>query len=97
MYKEVVRNLNTSHRNGGSTNLHQVLCEKRIQGYRNFWMLQTAYGDAIMSRRRVFEWYKRFKEGREETADLEHSGRLSTSTTPGEVDKVLELVCEMDE
>ncbi|UYV71171.1 hypothetical protein LAZ67_8002001 [Cordylochernes scorpioides] len=25
-----------SHRNGGSTNLHQVLCEKRIQGYRNF-------------------------------------------------------------
>ncbi|UYV61289.1 CLCN3 [Cordylochernes scorpioides] len=25
-----------SHRNGGSTNLHQVLCEKRIQGCRNF-------------------------------------------------------------
>ncbi|UYV75121.1 hypothetical protein LAZ67_12002547 [Cordylochernes scorpioides] len=24
------------HRNGGSTNLHQVLCEKRIQGCRNF-------------------------------------------------------------
>ncbi|UYV63067.1 hypothetical protein LAZ67_2003045 [Cordylochernes scorpioides] len=69
-----------SHRNGGSTNLDQVLCEKRIQGCRNFWMWQTAYGDAVMSRRRVFEWYKRFKEGREETADNERSGRPSTST-----------------
>ncbi|UYV68245.1 hypothetical protein LAZ67_5003594 [Cordylochernes scorpioides] len=54
----------------------------------------TAYGDAILSRRRVFEWYKRFKEGREETADNERSGRPSTSTTPEKVDKVLELVRE---
>ncbi|UYV66476.1 hypothetical protein LAZ67_4001822 [Cordylochernes scorpioides] len=53
-----------------------------------------AYGDAVMSRRRVFEWYKRFKEGREETADNERSGRPSTSTTPEKVDKVLELVRE---
>ncbi|UYV78689.1 hypothetical protein LAZ67_16002394 [Cordylochernes scorpioides] len=59
-----------------------------------FWMLQTAYGDTVMSRRRVFEWYKRFKEGREETADNERSGRPSTSTTPEKVDKVLELVRE---
>ncbi|UYV85112.1 SYNJ1 [Cordylochernes scorpioides] len=57
----------------------------------NFRMLQTVYGDAIMSRRRVFEWYKRFKEGREETADSGRSGRPSTSTTPEKVDKVLEL------
>ncbi|UYV74764.1 hypothetical protein LAZ67_12000855 [Cordylochernes scorpioides] len=57
-------------------------------------MLQTAYGDAVMSRRRVFEWYKRFKEGREDTADNERSGRPSTSTTPEKVDKVLELVRE---
>ncbi|UYV77493.1 hypothetical protein LAZ67_15001262 [Cordylochernes scorpioides] len=46
------------------------------------------------ARRRVFEWYKRFKEGREETADNERSGRPSTSTTPEKVDKVLELVRE---
>ncbi|UYV65563.1 GVQW3 [Cordylochernes scorpioides] len=44
-----------------------------------------------MSRRRVFEWYKRFKESREETADNERSGRPSTSTTPEKLDKVLEL------
>ncbi|UYV61772.1 hypothetical protein LAZ67_1006446 [Cordylochernes scorpioides] len=48
-----------------------------------------------MGRRRVFEWYKRFKEGREETADNERSGRPSTSTTPEKVDKVLELVREV--
>ncbi|UYV83896.1 hypothetical protein LAZ67_X000548 [Cordylochernes scorpioides] len=65
-----------------------------FKGAEIFWMLQTAYGDAVMSRRRVFEWYKRFKEGREETADNERSGRPSTSTTPEKVDKVLELVRE---
>ncbi|UYV70401.1 hypothetical protein LAZ67_7002912 [Cordylochernes scorpioides] len=54
----------------------------------------SSYGVAVMSRRRVFEWYKRFKEGREETADNERSGTLSTSTTPEKVDKVLELVRE---
>ncbi|UYV78335.1 BCHE [Cordylochernes scorpioides] len=54
-------------------------------------MLQTAYGDAVLSRRRVFEWYKRFNEGREETADNERSGRPSTSTMTEKVDKVLEL------
>ncbi|UYV67622.1 hypothetical protein LAZ67_5001395 [Cordylochernes scorpioides] len=58
------------------------------------WVLQTAYGDAVMSQRRVFEWYKRLKEGREETADNERSERPSTSTTPEKVDMVLELVRE---
>ncbi|UYV64521.1 hypothetical protein LAZ67_3001082 [Cordylochernes scorpioides] len=65
-----------------------------FKGAEIFWMLQTTYGDAVMSRRRVFEWYKRFKESREETADNERSGRPSTSTTPEKVDKVLELVRE---
>ncbi|UYV70801.1 hypothetical protein LAZ67_8000674 [Cordylochernes scorpioides] len=71
------------------------LCVKNgFKGAEIFCMLQTAYGDAVMSRRQVFEWYKRFKEGREETADNERSGRPSTSTTPEKVDKVLELVRE---
>ncbi|UYV80341.1 hypothetical protein LAZ67_18002535 [Cordylochernes scorpioides] len=65
-----------------------------FKGAEIFWMLKTAYGDAVMSRRRVFEWYKRFKEGREETADNERSGRPSTSTTPEKVDKVLEVAEE---
>ncbi|UYV61033.1 hypothetical protein LAZ67_1003193 [Cordylochernes scorpioides] len=37
---------------------------------------------------------RRFKEGREETADNKRSGRPSTSTTPEKVDKVLELLRE---
>ncbi|UYV78352.1 BCHE [Cordylochernes scorpioides] len=65
-----------------------------FKGAEIFWMLQTAYVDAVMSRKRVFEWYKRFKEGWEETADNEPSGRPSTSTTPEKVDKVLELASE---
>ncbi|UYV75584.1 hypothetical protein LAZ67_13000669 [Cordylochernes scorpioides] len=51
-------------------------------------------GDAVMSRRRVFEWYKHFKEGWEETTDNKRSGRPSTSTMPEKVDKVLKLVRE---
>ncbi|UYV70768.1 hypothetical protein LAZ67_8000538 [Cordylochernes scorpioides] len=62
-----------------------------FKGAEIFWMLQTAYGNAVMSQRRVFEWYKRFKEGREETADNERSGSPSTSTMPEKVDKVLKL------
>ncbi|UYV83703.1 CLCN3 [Cordylochernes scorpioides] len=61
-----------------------------FKGAEIFWMLQTDYGDAVISRKRVFEWYERFKEGREETAVNERSGRPSTSTTPEKVDKVLE-------
>ncbi|UYV69787.1 hypothetical protein LAZ67_7000729 [Cordylochernes scorpioides] len=83
-----------SHRNGGSTNLHQVLCEKRIQGCRNFLDVANSLRGCPHEPKRVFEWYKRFKEGREETADNERSGRPSTSTTPEKVDKVLELVRE---
>ncbi|UYV70377.1 hypothetical protein LAZ67_7002785 [Cordylochernes scorpioides] len=82
------------HRNGGSTNLPQFLCEKRIQGCRNILDVANSLRDAVMSRRRVFERYKRFKEGRGETADNERPGRPSSSTTPERVDKVLELVRE---
>ncbi|UYV76617.1 hypothetical protein LAZ67_14001479 [Cordylochernes scorpioides] len=67
-------------------------CENRFKGVETFRMLQTAYRDTVMSRRRVFEWYKRLKDGREETAVNKRSGRPSTSTTPEKVDKVLELV-----
>ncbi|UYV67907.1 hypothetical protein LAZ67_5002466 [Cordylochernes scorpioides] len=42
----------------------------------------------------ILEETWRFKEGREETADNECSGRPSTSTTPEKVDKVLGLVRE---
>jgi len=34
---------------------------------------QEVYGDDTMSRTRLFEWHKRFKEGREEVED-DHRG-----------------------
>ena len=44
-------------------------------------LLKDVYGDNLMSRSRVFEWHKRFSEGREEVEDDEHPGRPSTSKT----------------
>ena len=38
-------------------------------------MLQTAFGASCMNRASVFEWYKRFKEGRESVRDDERCGR----------------------
>ena len=38
-------------------------------------MLQTAFGSSCMNRASVFEWHKRFKEGRESVRDDERCGR----------------------
>ena len=38
-------------------------------------MLQTAFGASCMNRPSVFEWHKRFKEGRESVRDNERCGR----------------------
>ena len=38
-------------------------------------MLQTAFGASCTNRASVFEWHKRFKEGRESVRDYERCGR----------------------
>ena len=38
-------------------------------------MLQTYFGAFSMNRASVFEWHKRFKEGRESVKDDERCGR----------------------
>ena len=38
-------------------------------------MLQTAFRQSCMNRASVFEWHKRFKEGRESLRDDERCGR----------------------
>ena len=38
-------------------------------------MLQTTFGPLCINRASVFEWHKRFKEGRESTRDDERCGR----------------------
>ena len=45
-------------------------------------MLQTAFGASCMNWASVFEWYKRFKEGRESVRDDERCGRSKEIRTP---------------
>ena len=55
-------------------------------------MLRDVYGDSSMSRTRVFEWHKRFVEGREDVGDDLMSGRPCTLTTDTNIEKVWQLV-----
>ncbi|XP_058280505.1 protein GVQW3 isoform X3 [Hylobates moloch] len=56
-------------------------------------LLKEAYGDEVMSRARVFDWHKRFKEGREDVRDDARSGRPVTHRTDDNIQKVKDLVC----
>ncbi|XP_012920488.1 putative uncharacterized protein FLJ37770 isoform X2 [Heterocephalus glaber] len=56
-------------------------------------LLKEAYGDEVMSRARVFDWHKRFKEGREDVRDDARSGRPVTHRTDENIQKVRNLVC----
>ena len=44
-------------------------------------LLQEVYGDDMMSRTRLFEWHRRFKEGRKEVKNDHRSVRPSASRT----------------
>ena len=44
-------------------------------------MLTKAYSESAISRTILYEWYKRFQDGREDIKDDESPGRPSTSTT----------------
>ena len=55
-------------------------------------VLQDVYGDDAMSRAWVFEWHRRFKEGREDVEDDPRSGRSSTSTTEENVEIIRQKV-----
>ena len=45
-------------------------------------MLQTAFRASCMNRASVFEWHKRFKEGRQSVRDDERCGRSKKVKTP---------------
>ena len=45
-------------------------------------MLQAAYGPSSMNQASVFEWHKRFTEGRESVRDDERCGRSREVRTP---------------
>ena len=45
-------------------------------------MLQTTFRPSCMNRSSVFEWHKRFKEGRESVRDDKRCGRSKEVNTP---------------
>ncbi len=57
------------------------LCFKlRKNPRKTYGMLQTAFRRSCMNRASVFEWHKRFKEGRESVRDDERCGRSKEVT-----------------
>ena len=57
-------------------------------------MLVQVYGDNAMKKTAVYEWVKRFSEGRESVTDEERSGRPATSRTEENIAKVRQIVRE---
>jgi transposase len=58
-------------------------------------MLKSAYGEECLSRISVFEWHKRFKEGRESLQDDERKGRPSTSRTEESTEVIQKCLAEV--
>ena len=55
-------------------------------------MLKRVYGDNARSQTHVFEWHKRFKEGRKEVEDDFRSEKPSTSRTEVNFEQVKQIV-----
>ena len=55
-------------------------------------LLREVYGDDAMSQARVYEWHKRFRDGRESVDDDQKTGRPSTARTDENVSRVRDLV-----
>src|SRR6476469_851418 len=57
-----------------------------------FLLLKEVYGNECLSRARVFEWFKRFQDGREDVEDDSRTVRPSTSKTDEIIEKVGNLI-----
>lgn len=55
-------------------------------------LLKEVYGNECLSRARVFEWFKRFQDGREDVQDDSRPGRPSTSKTDDNIEKIGNLI-----
>ena len=55
-------------------------------------LLTVAYGEYDVKKSSVFEWHRRFKEGREYVQDDPRSGQLKTQRTDANVDRIRTLV-----
>ena len=55
-------------------------------------MLVQVYRRAAVSRKWVYEWFKRFRKGKETTEDQPRAGRPSTSRTPEMIEKLRQML-----
>ncbi|KAJ8952556.1 hypothetical protein NQ318_006921 [Aromia moschata] len=70
---------------------HPELAGKSVDSYA---MLKEVYGNECLSRTPVFEWFKRFKEGRKTTEDDPRPVWPSTSKTNENIEKTGKLIRE---
>jgi hypothetical protein len=57
-----------------------------------FQLIKQAYGDNALSCTLVFEWYARFRDGREDLEGDECSGQPAAVQTPDMIETVCELI-----
>ena len=57
-----------------------------------FQLLTEAYGEDCMSRACMFEWHKRFSEGRESLKDDDCPGHPRTAVTDDNIEKVQDVI-----
>ena len=75
-----------------TTNQPEISCPLGKTPTEALKLLQEVYGDDTMSKTRLFEWHRRFKERREQVEDDRRSGRPSTSRTDENVERVRQKV-----
>jgi hypothetical protein len=70
------------------------LCFKLRTAAETHRTLKEAFGEQTLSQARTFEWFKRFKDGRESVYDRKHSGRTTARTTPEMIAEVREVILQ---
>ena len=57
-----------------------------------FELMKKVYGDDCLPRARVHEWFTRFRDGREDINDDEHTGRPKSVITKNSIEIVREFI-----
>ena len=77
---------------------HKILFKLGKYATETYGLLQTAFGASCMNRAWVFEWHKRFKEGRESVRDDERCGRskeVRTLELIGQIKNFMDKDCHV--
>ena len=72
--------------------MHQVCLKIEKTATEKYQLLQQAYGEDAMGRTQVFDWFRRFKEGRTSVVSDPHSGQPSTSRNKEMITKVRTII-----